>query len=92
VPEAAVVMVAEALNLSAPKCMASSPSIMTFAANRGPPHPQTLCAEACQAARRDALAERAQARLGVAWVHGAGRSVTLDPVYCPGAAQPRRRR
>ncbi len=49
-------------------------------------HVLKLCrAEACQAAGGDALAERAQARLGVALGETAadGR-VTLEPVYCLG--------
>ena len=49
-------------------------------------HVLKLCrAEACQAAGGDALAERAQARLGVALGEtAADASVTLEPVYCLG--------
>ena len=51
----------------APKCMASSPSIMTSAARRPGAHVLKLCrAEACQATGGDALAARAERRLGVA--------------------------
>ena len=66
--------------------MASSPSITTSAARRAGRHVLKLCrAEACQATGGDALAARAQARLGVALgdTTADGR-VTLEPVYCLG--------
>jgi formate dehydrogenase subunit gamma len=86
VPEAAVVMVAEALNLS----RAEVHGVVTFYHDlrREPAgrHIVKLCrAEACQAAGGDALAARAQARLGVAMGATApDGSVTLEPVYCLG--------
>jgi formate dehydrogenase subunit gamma len=86
VPEPAVPMVAEALNLS----RAEVHGVVTFYHDfrREPPgrHVLKLCrAEACQAAGGDALAARAQAVLGVAF--GAttpDRRVSLEPIYCLG--------
>jgi formate dehydrogenase iron-sulfur subunit len=86
VPEAAVVMVAEALNLS----RAEVHGVVTFYHDfrREPAGRRILklCrAEACQAAGGDALAARAQARLGAAMGTTApDGSVTLEPVYCLG--------
>jgi formate dehydrogenase subunit gamma len=86
VPPSAVTMVAEALNLS----RAEVHGVVTFYHDFRPEppgrHVLKLCrAEACQAAGGDALAARAQARLGVA-IGGTSpdRSVTLEPVYCLG--------
>ncbi len=86
VPEAAVRMVADKLNLS----RADVHGVVTFYHDfrREPPgrHVVKLCrAEACQAAGCDALAARAEARLGV----GIGAttpdgSCTLEAVYCLG--------
>ena len=86
VPEAAVPMIAEALNLT----RADVHGVVTFYHDfrHGPPgrHVLKLCrAEACQSMGGDALAARACARLGIDWgetTHD-GR-VTLDPVYCLG--------
>jgi formate dehydrogenase subunit gamma len=86
VPEAAVVMVAEALNLS----RAEVHGVVTFYHDfrREPAGRRILklCrAEACQAAGGDALAERAEARLGAAMgTTAADGSVTLEPIYCLG--------
>ena len=86
VPEAAVSMVAQALNLS----RAEVHGVVTFYHDfrREPPgrHVLKLCrAEACQAAGGNALASRAQAKLGVAIGEtSADRRVTLEPVYCLG--------
>jgi formate dehydrogenase subunit gamma len=86
VPEEAVPLVADALNLS----RAEVHGIVTFYHDfrREPPgrHVLKLCrAEACQSMGGDALAETAQARLGVAWggttQDGA---VTIESVYCLG--------
>lgn len=86
VPEEAVPMVAEALNLS----RAEVHGIVTFYHDfrRTPPgrHVLRLCrAEACQAVGGDRLAERARQRLGTDW-HGtsADGAVTLEPVFCLG--------
>ena len=86
VPEAAVRMVAEALNLS----RAEVHGVVTFYHDfrREPPGRRVLklCrAEACQAAGGDALAAAAQSRLGIEIGHTTpdGR-VTLEAVYCLG--------
>jgi formate dehydrogenase subunit gamma len=86
VPEAATPIIAEALNLS----RAEVHGVVTFYHDfrQHPPgrHVLKLCrAEACQAAGGDALAARAEARLGVSFggTTQDGR-VTLEPVYCLG--------
>ena len=86
IDEAAVPLIAEALNLS----RAEVHGVVTFYHDfrRAPAgrHVLKLCrAEACQAAGGDALAARACERLGVALGETAadGR-VTLEPVYCLG--------
>ncbi|WP_082364228.1 formate dehydrogenase subunit gamma [Rhodopseudomonas sp. AAP120] len=86
VPEAAVPMVAQALNLS----RAEVHGVVSFYPDfrREPPgrHVLKLCrAEACQAAGGDALAVHAETRLGVAFGQtSADGSVTLEPAYCLG--------
>jgi formate dehydrogenase subunit gamma len=86
VPESAVPIIAQALNLS----RAEVHGVVTFyhdftSAPRGR-HVLKLCrAEACQAAGGDALAARAEAALGVSIGDTtADRRVTLAPVYCLG--------
>jgi formate dehydrogenase subunit gamma len=86
VPEAAVRMVAEALNLS----RAEVHGVVTFYHDfrHVPPgrHVLKLCrAEACQSAGCDALAARAEAVLGISFGNTTpdGR-VTLEAVYCLG--------
>jgi formate dehydrogenase subunit gamma len=86
VPEAAVRMVAEALNLT----RAEVHGVVTFYHDfrREPPGRRVLklCrAEACQAAGGDALAASAQSLLGIETGHTTpdGR-VTLEAVYCLG--------
>lgn len=86
VPEAAVPVIADALNLS----RAEVHGVVTFYHDfrRGIPgrHVLKICrAEACQAAGADALAARAEGRLGVKMgdTTADGR-VTLEPVYCLG--------
>jgi formate dehydrogenase subunit gamma len=86
VPEPAILMVAEALNLS----RAEVHGVFTFYHDfRHAPagrHVLKLCrAEACQAAGGDALAARAEAKLGIALGHTtADERVTLEPIYCLG--------
>lgn len=86
IPEAAEPIVADALNLT----RAEVHGVVTFYHDfrREPPgrHVLKLCrAEACQAAGGDALAQRAQARLGIAFDStSADGRVTLVPVYCLG--------
>jgi formate dehydrogenase subunit gamma len=86
VPEAAVPLIADALNLT----RAEVHGVITFYHDfrRSPPgrHVLKLCrAEACQSMGADALAARARAKLGVGWDETSldGR-VTLAPVFCLG--------
>lgn len=86
VPEPAVPLIAEALNLS----RAEVHGVLTFYHDfRQAPagrHVLKLCrAEACQAAGGDALAAHAQDRLGIEMGQTTpdGR-VTLEPIYCLG--------
>src|SRR5271169_6113890 len=84
--EAAEPLIAAALNRS----RAEIHGVVTFYHDfRHAPagrHVLKLCrAEACQAAGGDALAARAEARLGIAMgTTAADGSVTLEPVYCLG--------
>jgi len=86
VPEAAVPLVAQTLNLS----RAEVHGVVTFYHDfrREPPGRRVLklCrAEACQAAGGDSLAARAEARLGVRLGSTTGdRRVTLEATYCLG--------
>ena len=84
--EAATPLIADALNLS----RAEVHGVVTFYHDfrRAPAgrHVLKLCrAEACQAAGGDALAARAEARLGCAMgATTTDGSVTLEPIYCLG--------
>jgi formate dehydrogenase subunit gamma len=86
VPEPAIPMIAEALNLS----RAEIHGVFTFYHDfRHAPagrHVLKLCrAEACQAAGGDALAARAEARLGIKLGNTTpDELVTLEPIYCLG--------
>ena len=86
IDESAEPLIAEALNIS----RAEVHGVVTFYHDfrRAPAgrHVLKLCrAEACQAAGGDALAARAQARLGCTMgATTADGSVTLEPVYCLG--------
>ena len=86
VPEVAVVMVAEALNLSRAEVHGVVTFYHDFRREPAGRHVLKLCrAEACQAAGGDALAARVEARLGAAMGTTApDGSVTLEPVYCLG--------
>jgi formate dehydrogenase subunit gamma len=86
VPEGAVSMVAEALNLSRAEVHGVVTFYHDFRREAPGRHVLKLCrAEACQAAGGNALAARAQARLGIPiGSTAADRSVTLEPVYCLG--------
>lgn len=86
VPEAAMPLITEALNIT----RAELHGVMSFYHDfRDVPagrHVVKICrAEACQAVGGTELAEAALARLGVAW-HGttANGAVTIEPVYCLG--------
>lgn len=86
VPDEAVVLVADALNLS----RAEIHGIVTFYHDfRHEPagrHVLKLCrAEACQARGSDRLAEHGQSRLGISWGGTtADGNLTLEPVFCLG--------
>src|ERR1700748_744708 len=86
VPEQAIPMVAQGLNLS----RAEVHAVFTFYHDsRHQPagrHVLKLCrAEACQAAGGDALAARAEAKLGIAIGNTTTDDrVTLEPIYCLG--------
>ncbi len=86
VPEAAIPMLADALNLT----RAEVHGVVSFYHDfrRTPPgrHVLRLCrAEACQSMGAEALAAQAQAALQVGWGQtSADHAVTLEPVYCLG--------
>lgn len=86
VPQAAIPMVAQALNLSRAEVHGVFTFYHDFRHKPAGRHVLKLCrAEACQAAGGDALAARAEARLGVSLGHTtADDRVTLEPIYCLG--------
>ena len=86
IPEPAVLMVAEALNVSRAEVHGVVTFYHDFRREPAGCHVIKLCrAEACQARGADALAVQAEARLGVKFGNTTsdGR-VTLEPVYCLG--------
>lgn len=86
VPQAAIPMVAKALNLSRAEVHGVFTFYHDFRHKPAGRHVLKLCrAEACQAAGGDALAARAEARLGVSLGNTtADDRVTLEPIYCLG--------
>lgn len=86
VPEAAIPMVAQALNLSRAEVHGVFTFYHDFRHKPAGRHVLKLCrAEACQAAGGDALAARAEAKLGVSLGNTtADDRVTLEPIYCLG--------
>lgn len=86
VPEAAIPMVAQALNLSRAEVHGVCTFYHDFRHKPAGRHVLKLCrAEACQAAGGDALAARAEAKLGVSLGNTtADDRVTLEPIYCLG--------
>jgi formate dehydrogenase subunit gamma len=86
VPESAIPMVAEALNLSRAEVHGVFTFYHDFRHKPAGKHVLKLCrAEACQAAGGDALTARAEARLGIAIGNTtADERVTLEPIYCLG--------
>jgi formate dehydrogenase subunit gamma len=86
IPDAAVLLVAQALNLSRAEVHGVVSFYHDFRSEPAGRHVLKLCrAEACQAYGGDALAARAEERLGVKFggTTADGR-VTLEPVYCLG--------
>jgi formate dehydrogenase subunit gamma len=86
VPEPAIPMIAAALNLSRAEVYGVFTFYHDFRKEPAGTHILKLCrAEACQAAGGDALAARAEKRLGIpCGSTTADRRVTLEPVYCLG--------
>lgn len=86
VPEAAIPMLAQALNLSRAEVHGVFTFYHDFRHKPAGRHVLKFCrAEACQAAGGDALAARAEAKLGVSLGSTtADDRVTLEPIYCLG--------
>jgi formate dehydrogenase subunit gamma len=86
VPEPAIPMVASALNLSRAEVHGIFTFYHDFRKQPAGQHVLKLCrAEACQAAGGDALAARAEAKLGIAIGNTTPDArVTLEPIYCLG--------
>jgi formate dehydrogenase subunit gamma len=86
VPEPAIPMIASALRLSRAEVHGVFTFYHDFRREPAGRHVLKLCrAEACQAAGGDALAARAEARLGIALGNTtADARVTLEPIYCLG--------
>ena len=86
VPEPAIAMIASALNLSRAEVHGVFTFYPDFRRKPAGRHVLKLCrAEACQAAGGDAVAARAEARLGVKLGNMTPEErVTLEPIYCLG--------
>jgi len=86
VPEPAIPMIAEALSLTRAEVHGVFTFYHDFRHKPAGKHVLKLCrAEACQAAGGDALAARAEAKLGVAIGNTTpDERVTLEPIYCLG--------
>jgi formate dehydrogenase subunit gamma len=86
IPEPAIPMIASALHLSRAEVHGVFTFYHDFRHEPAGRHVLKLCrAEACQAAGGDALAARAEARLGVKLGNTtADQRVTLEPIYCLG--------
>src|SRR5262245_64712491 len=86
VPEAAVPIIAEALSLSRAEVHGVVTFYHDFRREPAGRHLLKLCrAEACQAAGGDALAARAEGKLGVKMgATTADGRITLEPIYCLG--------
>ena len=86
VPEPAIPMIAKALNLSRAEIYGVFTFYHDFRHKPAGRHVLKLCrAEACQAAGGDALAVRAEAKLGISLGNTtADERVTLEPIYCLG--------
>jgi formate dehydrogenase subunit gamma len=86
VPESAIPMIASALKLSRAEVHGVFTFYHDFRHQPAGRHVLKLCrAEACQAAGGDALAARAEAKLGISLGNTtADARVTLEPIYCLG--------
>lgn len=86
VPQAAVALIADALNISRAELHGVMSFYHDFREVPAGHHVVKICrAEACQAVGGKALAEATLAKLGLEW-HGttANGAVTIEPVYCLG--------
>lgn len=86
VPQAAINVIADALNISAAEVHGVKSFYHDFKDVPSGHHVIKICrAEACQAVGANALADTTLAKLGIAW-HGttANGAVTIEPVYCLG--------
>jgi formate dehydrogenase subunit gamma len=86
VPEAAIALIADALNIGRAEVHGVMSFYHDFRSVPAGRHVVKICrAEACQAVGGVALAKDALARLGTEW-HGtsANGAVTVEPVYCLG--------
>jgi formate dehydrogenase subunit gamma len=86
IPEEAVPMIASELNLSRAEVYGVFTFYHDFRAKPAGRHVLKLCrAEACQAAGGDALAARAEQKLGITLGNTTpDELVTLEPIYCLG--------
>jgi len=86
VPEPAIPMIASALGLSRAEVHGVFTFYHDFRHEPAGRHVLKICrAEACQAAGGDALAARAEAKLGIALGNTTSDArVTLEPIYCLG--------
>lgn len=86
VPDAAIPIIADALNLSRAEVYGVVTFYHDFRQEPAGGHVLKICrAEACQSMGADALVARAEARLGVACGGTtADGAVTLEPIYCLG--------
>ncbi len=86
VPQPAIPMIATALNLSRAEVHGVFTFYHDFRHEPAGRHVLKICrAEACQAAGGDALAARAEARLGISLGNTTPDArVTLEPIYCLG--------
>jgi formate dehydrogenase subunit gamma len=86
VPEPAIPMIASTLNLSRAEVHGVFTFYHDFRKQPAGKHVLKLCrAEACQAAGGDALAARAEAKLGIAIGNTTADDLTtLEPIYCLG--------
>jgi formate dehydrogenase subunit gamma len=86
VPEPAIPMIATALNLSRAEVHGVFTFYHDFRREPAGRHVLKICrAEACQAAGGDALAARAEAKLGISLGSTTSDArVTLEPIYCLG--------
>ena len=86
VPQAALPVIAEAVNISRAEAHGVMSFYHDFREEPAGTHVLKICrAEACKSMGADALADAARDKLGVDWHGTTGNgAVTLEPVYCLG--------